>query len=127
MIEIADADKSGSIDFQEFISLMKTQTMTQVSEDVLRDAFSQFDTSGTGRIPAAEFREVFLFFLSLCLIIISFLPCLPSSRPSLQPGKSSRRRKPSSLSKKLVRLSRFSFFHAFSRIFMIPSLSNSRY
>ena len=57
-IKEVDANKNGTIDFPEFLSLMAKKMETQESEEEIRDAFKVFDKDNTGLISAAELRHV---------------------------------------------------------------------
>lgn len=54
MIAEVDADKNGTIDFPEFLSLMARKMKDSDSEEELREAFKVFDKDGNGFISAAE-------------------------------------------------------------------------
>lgn len=54
MISEVDADKNGTIDFPEFLSLMARKMKDSDSEEELREAFKVFDKDGNGFISAAE-------------------------------------------------------------------------
>lgn len=63
MINEADENEDGKIDFGEFERLMKTQTFTvEVSkpeaDSALREAFEVFDQNGDGKITAKELQHV---------------------------------------------------------------------
>jgi len=58
-IASVDADKSGKIEFPEFLELMATRPPdTNTLEDELRDAFTAFDVDGSGLITADELKHV---------------------------------------------------------------------
>lgn len=54
MISEVDADKNGTIDFPEFLSLMARKMKDSDSEEELREAFKVFDKDGNGFISSAE-------------------------------------------------------------------------
>ena len=58
MIKEVDANKDGTIDFKEFLTLMSRKTRDADSQDELREAFKVFDKDGNGYISAAELRHV---------------------------------------------------------------------
>jgi Ca2+-binding EF-hand superfamily protein len=59
MIQEVDADNSGSIDFQEFCTLMARKSKgPAISEEDLIKAFSVMDRDGNGFIDAKELRHV---------------------------------------------------------------------
>ncbi|RMZ55647.1 hypothetical protein APUTEX25_000230 [Auxenochlorella protothecoides] len=58
MISEVDADKNGTIDFPEFLSLMARKMKDSDSEEELREAFKVFDKDGNGFISSAELRHV---------------------------------------------------------------------
>ena len=58
MIAEVDADKSGSVDFDEFLSLMAKKLKSNTDpEEELREAFDVFDRDGNGFISAEELRN----------------------------------------------------------------------
>ncbi|RWW50951.1 hypothetical protein BHE74_00042747 [Ensete ventricosum] len=57
MINEVDADRSGTIDFPEFLNLM-ARKMHADSEEELKEAFRVFDKDQNGFISAAELRDV---------------------------------------------------------------------
>ena len=58
MIEEVDTDKSGTIDFQEFLGLMAWKMKESGIEEELIEAFKVFDRDGNGLISAHELRFV---------------------------------------------------------------------
>ena len=52
-----DADRSGTIEFNEFLTLMANNLKTSESENAICDAFQAFDEEGLGVIPADELRH----------------------------------------------------------------------
>jgi len=58
MINEIDIDGSGTIDFNEFLSLMARKGQDQDIEEELVEAFKVFDRDGNGLISAAELRYV---------------------------------------------------------------------
>ncbi|KAK2162461.1 hypothetical protein LSH36_98g04005 [Paralvinella palmiformis] len=63
LISEHDMDKSGQIEFEEFIEMvrkMKADEGEGGKEDTMRAAFSAFDQDGNGTISATEMREVMI-------------------------------------------------------------------
>uniref|UniRef100_A0A0E0MJA8 EF-hand domain-containing protein n=1 Tax=Oryza punctata TaxID=4537 RepID=A0A0E0MJA8_ORYPU len=58
MVEELDADGSGSIDFDEFLSLLARKLRDTGAEDGLREAFRVFDKDQNGFISPDELRHV---------------------------------------------------------------------
>ncbi|XP_065921016.1 calmodulin-like [Dysidea avara] len=56
MINEVDADRNGTIDFPEFLTMMVRRTDSDLEE--VREMFSIFDKDGNGFISAAELRHV---------------------------------------------------------------------
>ncbi|XP_072476463.1 calmodulin-alpha-like [Notamacropus eugenii] len=58
MINKADADGNGTIDFLEFLTVMARKMKDTDSEEEMREAFCVFDKDGNGYISATELRHV---------------------------------------------------------------------
>merc|ERR1712232_368505 len=58
MINEVDADKTGTIDFPDFLSLMSRKMKDTDTEEELVEAFKVFDREGNGFITAAEMKHV---------------------------------------------------------------------
>jgi len=58
MIEEADTDGNGTIEFPEFVVMMAKQARESDAGDEIREAFTMFDKNGDGYISYYEFRDV---------------------------------------------------------------------
>eukprot|EP01089_Gocevia_fonbrunei_P005715 TRINITY_DN161_c0_g1_i1.p1 TRINITY_DN161_c0_g1~~TRINITY_DN161_c0_g1_i1.p1 ORF type:complete len:150 (-),score=49.10 TRINITY_DN161_c0_g1_i1:47-496(-) len=58
MIQEVDTDRSGNIDFPEFLTMMARKMQDSEGEEEIREAFKVFDKDGNGLISAAELRHV---------------------------------------------------------------------
>ena len=58
MLDQADFNEDGVLDFPEFIGLMSARLTVSRDDDELRAAFRQFDTNGSGTIERAEVKAV---------------------------------------------------------------------
>ena len=58
MIDEVDADGNGTIDFDEFLTMMARKTKDTDSEDELIEAFKVFDKDGNGFVSMAELRHL---------------------------------------------------------------------
>jgi len=59
IISSVDSDGSGTIDFDEFLTLMSDPKFNNPARDEHRQAFEMFDKDGSGHISVAELKEVF--------------------------------------------------------------------
>ena len=60
MIEIVDEDKSGTIDFKEFLNLMARNMKIVNKEEKLLDALNTLDQDGSGKISKYKLRNIIL-------------------------------------------------------------------
>ncbi|KAJ3808337.1 hypothetical protein EV368DRAFT_66826 [Lentinula lateritia] len=58
MINEVDVDRNGTIDFDEFLSMMAKKFKDTDSEEEIRQAFQVFDKNGDGTISAKELKAV---------------------------------------------------------------------
>ncbi|KAI8088533.1 hypothetical protein BDF21DRAFT_413444 [Thamnidium elegans] len=58
MVNDVDADNNGHIDFEEFLSLVKTLKSESDDTDDLQEAFKVFDADGNGVIDRDELHKV---------------------------------------------------------------------
>lgn len=58
MIDDADVDRTGSIEFHEFVAMMTRSVRPTDRDAELRTAFAMFDQDGSGTIDLDELREV---------------------------------------------------------------------
>ena len=58
MINAVDSDGSGTINFNEFVSLMGRKADEPISEQEVLDAFKVFDKDGNGLISAVELKYI---------------------------------------------------------------------
>ncbi|GAA5816565.1 hypothetical protein MFLAVUS_010095 [Mucor flavus] len=58
MVNDVDADNNGHIDFEEFLSLVKTLKSENDDTDDLQEAFKVFDADGNGVIDRNELHKV---------------------------------------------------------------------
>ncbi|PLB53972.1 calmodulin [Aspergillus steynii IBT 23096] len=60
MIDEVDVDKSGTIDFPEFLTMMARRTKEQDLEEDISEAFKVFDRDDDGFISPEELRQVMI-------------------------------------------------------------------
>ncbi|ORY93919.1 calmodulin 2 [Syncephalastrum racemosum] len=58
MIQEVDADGNGTIDFNEFLTMLQGRSNKSDTERELRETFQVFDKDGNGFISASELRNV---------------------------------------------------------------------
>jgi calmodulin len=58
MIKEVDADKTGTINFNEFLNMMARKMTDQESAEALSESFKVFDKDGNGLITASELLHV---------------------------------------------------------------------
>jgi len=59
IIRSVDADDSGTIDFDEFLTLMLDPRFKDLAKDEHREAFEMFDKDSNGHISIAELKDAF--------------------------------------------------------------------
>ena len=59
IIKHIDTDKSGDIDFREFMDMMSDPKFNDLTKNEHRQAFDMFDKDRNGRISVAELKEAF--------------------------------------------------------------------
>jgi calmodulin len=59
IIRSVDADDSGTIDLDEFLTLMSDPKFNDPTVDEHREVFKMFDKDGNGQISVAELKEAF--------------------------------------------------------------------
>ena len=73
-----DTDGSGTIEFSEFITLMRRRTSGDVSGEEMRKSFGMYDKDGDGYITKTELRQVMAELGRL--LPLSLLPLLSARR-----------------------------------------------
>ena len=58
MLQLADPDGSGVVDFDTFLSLIQTKVKEQDNEGEIRESFRVFDKEGNGKISSSELRHI---------------------------------------------------------------------
>lgn len=59
IIKHIDTDKSGDIDFREFMDMMSDPKFNDLTKNEHRQAFDMFDKDRNGRISVTELKEAF--------------------------------------------------------------------
>jgi Ca2+-binding EF-hand superfamily protein len=83
IIRSVDADNSGTIDFDEFLTLMSDPRFSDLAKDEHREVFNMFDKDGSGHISPAELKDAFRSLGQLQLIF--FFPTGESHRMVYRP------------------------------------------
>ena len=65
-----DVNGDGTIDFDEFLEMMRKQAEQQDNSAELKEAFKIFDRDGNGFIDAAELKKVCVYFNQIKSICI---------------------------------------------------------
>ena len=58
MLQLADPDGAGVVDFDTFLSLIQTKVKEQDNEGEIRESFRVFDKEGNGKISSSELRHI---------------------------------------------------------------------
>lgn len=58
IIDRNDLDHNGTIDFDEFLTMMAGMVQGSTMEDEMREAFQVFDKDGSGQISAEELKSM---------------------------------------------------------------------
>ena len=56
LIQIADTDQSGVVEFSEFVAIMADQKDMDMDKEELEEAFQEFDKDGNGVISKSELK-----------------------------------------------------------------------
>jgi len=59
IIRSVDADNSGTIEFDEFLTLMSDPKYNDLAKDEHRQVFEMFDKDGSGHISVPELKDAF--------------------------------------------------------------------
>ena len=59
MINEVDGDLNGTIEFPEFLQMMKSKMSKKENEEEIQEAFNLFDAEGNGKITAKTLQSVF--------------------------------------------------------------------
>jgi len=59
VIKLVDTDKSGDIDFREFMAMMSDPKFKDPAKSEQMEVFEMFDKDGNGYISVAELKEAF--------------------------------------------------------------------
>jgi calmodulin len=73
MINEVDTDRNGTIDFEEFLTMMVRKMRDTDGEEEIREAFKVFDKDGNGYISATELSHV-MASLGGYSLLVSYVP-----------------------------------------------------
>ena len=77
MIDEVDVDGNGTIDFPEFLTMMRRKMRDSDSDEEIKEAFKVFDKDGNGYISPAELRYVMASLGTLLLLHLRPLVLIP--------------------------------------------------
>ena len=59
MINEVDGDMNGTIEFPEFVKMMKSKMARKENEEEIQEAFNAFDPDGSGSITSSSLKQAF--------------------------------------------------------------------